>query len=226
MSTANVSSLPPIELLVGKTLVKQKSLVATKDAMKGKELLLLYFSASWCPPCKTFSPILKEFYSVVKDIASLELIYVGSDRTLEEFDKFYSTMPWLAIGSEGVQIKKDLASKLQITGIPTVIVLDAKTGLFITNSARNEIQKSAGNVTKCNEVVAGWKSIEPVPLEEGIPLSQGLFSIKGMFMALLKNPMYIFGTLYMIKWLIRTFSNTDKGTVATIEDEPIPDDEF
>jgi nucleoredoxin len=225
MSSVDGDSLTPIELLVGKTLVKQKGIVTTRNAMKDKEFLLLYFSASWCPPCKTFSPILKEFYNIVKDSAKIELIYVGSDKTVEEFNKFYSTMPWLAIVSEAVQIKKDLASILQITGIPTVVVLDVKTGLFITNNARNEVQQSAGDATKYKEVVSGWKAKPPVPIEEGLQ-SPGLFTLQGCFMALLKNPTYIFGTLYIIKWLIRKWQTSSNTNIPTIEEEPIPDDEF
>jgi nucleoredoxin len=225
MTSVDDRILSPIEVLVGNTVLKKKTVIKTESAMQDKELLLLYFSASWCPPCKAFSPILKEFYSMVKDSSKMEVIYVGSDRSLEEFETYYSTMPWLAIGIDGVQIKKNLAKKLQITGIPALIVLDVKTGYFITNNARNEVQGSAGNLSKYNEVVTGWKSKEPVPIEQGLQ-SPGLFTLQGIFMALLKNPMYIFGTLYIIKWLIRQFSNSSKGPVDAIQEEPIPDDEF
>lgn len=32
--------------------------VATATAVAGAEYIGIYFSAHWCPPCKTFTPVL------------------------------------------------------------------------------------------------------------------------------------------------------------------------
>lgn len=224
--SAGSNDTTPMESLLGKTLIKQKVLVTTKNAMKDKDLVLLYFSASWCPPCKAFSPILKEFYSLLHNTEKIEVVYVSSDRTVEEFEGYYGQMPWLAI--ESVDLKKRLASMLQIRGIPALIVLDSKTGKFVSNDARNDVQAAAGNTAKYKEVVAKWKSKEPVPIEQGLP-SSGAFSLRGVIMAILKNPMYIFGTIYMVKYAYRYFfaaMKTQDVDVPTIEHEQIPDDEF
>merc|ERR1712013_942318 len=47
------------------------------------QLLLLYFSAHWCPPCKQFTPILRDFYQEVED-QGVEIIFVSSDRSPSE----------------------------------------------------------------------------------------------------------------------------------------------
>jgi nucleoredoxin len=221
---SNISSTPT-EALLGKTLIKQKVLTTTINAMKDKDLVLLYFSASWCPPCQAFSPVLKEFYGLVHDSEKIEVVYVSSDRKPEEFETYYGKMPWLAI--ESAELKQNLANVLQIRGIPALIVLDVKTGMLVTNDARSDIQAVAGNSSKYKGVVARWKSKEPVPIGQGLPAS-AIFSIQGIISAILKNPVYIFGTIYFVKYLYRYFNATMKtaGNVTSIEDEPIPDNEF
>merc|ERR1712039_667562 len=52
----------------------------SSEALAGKDIILIYFSAHWCPPCRGFTPILKDFYEEVKD-DGVELIFVSSDRS-------------------------------------------------------------------------------------------------------------------------------------------------
>jgi len=33
-----------------------------------KEIVCLYFSAFWCPPCQNFTPVLKDFYLKVNKV--------------------------------------------------------------------------------------------------------------------------------------------------------------
>ena len=35
-----------------------------KEVLKDKKVVVIYFSAHWCPPCRAFTPILKDFYEV------------------------------------------------------------------------------------------------------------------------------------------------------------------
>jgi thiol-disulfide isomerase/thioredoxin len=63
-----------------------------KPSSKNPNLIGLYFSASWCPPCKAFTPLLTEFYNTAKKTCpdEFEIIFVSSDRTQEEFDEYVS----------------------------------------------------------------------------------------------------------------------------------------
>jgi thiol-disulfide isomerase/thioredoxin len=56
---------------------------------KPVEYVLLYFSASWCPPCQSFTPILADFYQRYPD--QMEIIYISSDRNVTEFTKYYTS---------------------------------------------------------------------------------------------------------------------------------------
>jgi nucleoredoxin len=82
-----------IDSLLGTTLLEKVKIPAkpTKSLMKGKEIIGLYFSASWCPPCKTFSPILASFYNAAAKAGNLEVVYISSDRTAADFEGYVST---------------------------------------------------------------------------------------------------------------------------------------
>merc|ERR1711902_360655 len=50
-----------------KTLIKvDGSKIQASQALSEKDIVCLYFSAHWCPPCRGFTPVLKEFYEKVK----------------------------------------------------------------------------------------------------------------------------------------------------------------
>merc|ERR1712047_124608 len=64
---------PTMDSLKGAKLVKADgSSVEADSALEGKDLILFYFSAHWCPPCRQFTPMLKDFYEEVdnEDIVS------------------------------------------------------------------------------------------------------------------------------------------------------------
>ena len=81
-----------IESLLGEKLLRSAKTTSkpTKQLMQGKELLGLYFSASWCPPCKTFSPLLMQFYNATAKDGKLEIVYVSSDANVGEFEGYVS----------------------------------------------------------------------------------------------------------------------------------------
>jgi nucleoredoxin len=132
---------------------------------------------------------------------------VSSDNSVEAFNGYYAKMPFVALPSQSTAaIKNSLAQKLQIQGIPTLIILDAKTGNFITDSARNEVTRVGDDKEKGKELIASWKAKESVPIEEAAAhrqLQQGPGGIMGIIFWFLKNPVYIFGALYLLRKLMR-----------------------
>lgn len=83
-----------------------------------------YRSASWCPPCRAFTPTLVKFYKKQKRIrAAFELVFISSDRSEEsmaDYMKDYD-MPWPAF--EFGENKNIVSSSGG--GIPNLIVTDA-----------------------------------------------------------------------------------------------------
>jgi nucleoredoxin len=206
------------ESLFGETLLQKVGVAKnTADLLKGKELIALYFSASWCPPCKVFSPVLASFYERCSKNAKLEIIYVSSDKTVDAFEGYYNTMPWLAIPAEqgSAATKSKLAETFAITGIPALIVIDAKTGEFITSSAREHVSKANRNAAKCKEVIQQWKTMERKPLSAAGGGGQGGALMK-IFMYVARNPMFLVGLLYMYKEVMKRIKAQSSGETGEL----------
>jgi nucleoredoxin len=50
--------------------------------------VLLYFSAQWCPPCRQFTPLLKQFYESLP-AGALQIVFVSRDKSVGEFWSYY-----------------------------------------------------------------------------------------------------------------------------------------
>ncbi len=76
-------------------------------------------------------------------------------------------MPWKSLPVFGsAATKQKLADSLKISGIPALIVLDAKTGNFITDNGRSQVANAVGDDEKSKSLIESWKSTEAVPFEE------------------------------------------------------------
>jgi len=105
------------------------------------DVLALYFSAHWCPPCKGFTPKLAATYEkVVAAGKKLAVVFISSDKSAAEFQEYLGSMPasWGAIPS-GDKRKNLLSRRFDVEGIPTLVILDAKTGAVINANGRGAV---------------------------------------------------------------------------------------
>lgn len=123
--------------LFGATLKGKEGNIDTIAALEGKTVAI-YFSAHWCPPCRGFTPKLAEYYSKSLKAKGLEVVFVSSDRSANDFDEYYKEMPWLALPFEDRDRKNALSKKFKVKGIPALVIL-SKDGSVITTDGRSEV---------------------------------------------------------------------------------------
>jgi nucleoredoxin len=93
------------------------------------DLVGVYFSAHWCPPCRGFTPQFAEVYNQLKSAdKKVEVIFVSSDSDQEAFDAYYGEMPWLALDYANRSTKNSLSDLFGVEGIPTLVWIDPKNG--------------------------------------------------------------------------------------------------
>jgi len=133
----------PLVALLGPTLSGKDGDVATSTLSKN-EVVGLYFSAHWCPPCRGFTPKLGEIYQGLKDQGkAIELVFVSSDRDQASFDEYFGEMPFLALPFNERELKNKLSKKFKVSGIPTLVLLDGATGKVLTTDGRSVITEDA-----------------------------------------------------------------------------------
>lgn len=122
--------------------------VPLQDALKDKEFVALYFGAQWSSTCTEFLPQLIEFYNLAnkKEKNTMEIIYVSSDQSQEEFDQHYGTnmeVPWtcmVADQREAIQKKTELTPLFKSFRIPSLVILHVPTGEFVTEHGVKQVQ--------------------------------------------------------------------------------------
>jgi thiol-disulfide isomerase/thioredoxin len=75
------------------------------SSLRGKKYLAIYFSASWCGPCKEFTPQLVNWYKQNKSHRDkFDVIFVSRDRTKDDMLDYMKQddMPWPALNFAGV----------------------------------------------------------------------------------------------------------------------------
>ena len=130
-----------MDSLSGQQLLRKDETVVEADSILAeKKVLAFYFSAHWCPPCRLFTPVLAEFYSVMiiislwpkilqqwlflQDLVGIgeefEVVFVSSDKTAEDQMAYMkeSHGDWVAVQHNTVlstQLKKVLEGRFNKT---------------------------------------------------------------------------------------------------------------
>merc|ERR1711879_340213 len=141
-----------MDSLNGATLITADgSKVEAEKALENKDLVLYYFSAHWCPPCRQFTPMGSDFYGEVSD--DLEIVFVSSDRSPEDMVSYMkeSHGDWCGVEHNSA-LANDLKQKYGVQGIPMLVVVK-KDGTLVTKDGRSHVM---GKQPK--QAVQGWKA--------------------------------------------------------------------
>ncbi len=88
-----------------------------------------YYSASWCPPCRAFTPGLVNFYNNFKPShPQFELIFVSQDNSADDMLSYMRDdgMPWPAVYYADIHAPELNALKYCGQGIPCLVLVDAQ----------------------------------------------------------------------------------------------------
>jgi len=116
--------------------------VRVAEVCSGAEIILFYFSAFWCPPCRAFTPVLKQRYQeALQQGIKVVVIFVSADQNEEQFMAYFTGqglqnmggdvaklmdgMPWHAIPYSDSQRRAQLGRKFDVEGYPHLVALDA-----------------------------------------------------------------------------------------------------
>jgi nucleoredoxin len=123
----------------------EKGTEVSKEALVGKTIGL-YFSAHWCPPCRSFTPTLVKFRDANKK--EFEVVFVSSDRSpkdqmayMKETGMKWYTMPHRSSAANA------LAKKYGISGIPALVIV-SPDGKTITKNGRSDVTNNAKGAIK------------------------------------------------------------------------------
>eukprot|EP00928_Gymnodinium_smaydae_P044302 TRINITY_DN29560_c0_g1_i1.p1 TRINITY_DN29560_c0_g1~~TRINITY_DN29560_c0_g1_i1.p1 ORF type:complete len:256 (+),score=43.52 TRINITY_DN29560_c0_g1_i1:75-770(+) len=106
------------------------------DAVLGHRLVGLYFSGSWCPPCRMFTPLLSEAYTKIRDYygdRAIEIVLVPRDKTRAEWLEYASSMPWISLAFNH-PVTFQLKAMFDVTQLPQLVIVTREGGLVCENA--------------------------------------------------------------------------------------------
>ena len=132
-------------------------------ALEHSDLVALYFAASWCGMSTPVSHILDETFgtnsgdgiilSLDGERKPLSIVYVSSDRSLEDYNNYIEGRNWLAVPYDSPQITQlkqhfhtCARPEMEVLGIereheiPTIIVIDSKDHEVLTSEGVKDVK--------------------------------------------------------------------------------------
>ena len=125
---------------IGSHLVRKSGSSASVGDFANK-VVGIYFSAHWCPPCRSFTPRLAAAFEKRKAMCSqinvpcdFEIIFVSNDHSAEKFREYFAEMPWdYAVKYDQEDVRKQVGDMFGLRGIPTLVLFN-RDGTFICDT--------------------------------------------------------------------------------------------
>jgi cytochrome oxidase Cu insertion factor (SCO1/SenC/PrrC family) len=127
--------------LFGTRLVDSDGQEVSVAEIEGRKIGI-YFSASWCPPCQAFTPVLVEtFNGIAERGGQFAVVLVSLDSTEDDMYRYMKQygMPWNAVPF-GASEAKQLLSGYDISGIPSLVIVDSG-GETLSTQGRSDVSR-------------------------------------------------------------------------------------
>lgn len=136
------------------------------------QLVGYYFSASWCPPCRGFTPILEETYQAWSaDKRSIEVVLVSSDQDPEAAMGYYNKMSFCMLDFNDMGRKSFLSQKYGVSGIPCLVIV-ARDGTMVSKVGVQEVKAQGSGAFGMWMEMSGQQQQTPQPKELAKPHAQ------------------------------------------------------
>lgn len=106
-------------------LADAEGMSAPSQTLLGTKPVLIYFSASWCPPCRAFTPELVAYYKAHGGGSAFQLLFVSNDQSEAAMHAYMhdDAMPWWGVRYHSASAKA-LTQAYCGRGIPCLVMLD------------------------------------------------------------------------------------------------------
>lgn len=131
----------PIErALAGKLVRLERGALRPHESaqLAGVKFYALYFSASWCGPCRQFTPDLVDAYGKIRAVyPEFEVIFVSNDRSPSEMIGYMRNdrMAWPALSWDAIR-GAGAINRYSGPGIPCLVLID-ENGKVLSDSFRS-----------------------------------------------------------------------------------------
>jgi nucleoredoxin len=143
----------------------EEATVTINLPLETERIIGLYFSSSWCPPCRKFTPELSSTYSELKkQNRDFEIVFCSWDNKPEEYLDYAQKMPWTRIPFRDPRIQQ-LSKAFDVKGIPCLVMIRASDNGLITKDARMAVpydplgKKYPWNVQSGNWLMTLWNGL-------------------------------------------------------------------
>ena len=118
--------------------------VITRPIAQGAKFVAFYFSASWCGPCRAFTPALSSAYlAQVPDpttgVREVEVVFVSADNDEKSFNSYFSHQPWIALPFDS-EARSALPTAFSVWGIPKLSIVDMTDGHLVMGDAAGTVR--------------------------------------------------------------------------------------
>lgn len=114
------------------------------------EVVAFYFAAHWCPPCRTFTPILASMYrKLMIEAVPIEIVFISWDENVDVMKGHMqeSHADWLAVAFEDIN-SRNFTRTFNVDRIPHLCIV-SKAGEMITSHGTRDVCLKGTSAVQC-----------------------------------------------------------------------------